>query len=109
MPETTKHSRGAASEDPIFDAIARHKAAWRVFDRATDDRQEPAEADQDEVETASKNELEALAAVLSTSPTTIAGIRAGIEYVHVVCDRECVPECAMQFMPTLLRSPVLAA
>jgi len=109
MSETTKHSRGAAAADPIFDAIARHKAAWRVFDRATDDRQEPAEADQDEVETASKNELEALAAVLSTSPTTIAGIRAGIEYVHVVCDRECVPECAMQFMPTLLRSPVLAA
>jgi hypothetical protein len=51
--------------------------------------------------------MAALAALFSTPPTTIAGIRAVLKYV-VELDRECEPEYGDEIAPTLLRSRVLA-
>jgi len=98
----------ASPADPVFAAIERHKEAWRVWTAAEPDGGELTRAGQALANAAYREEQDALAAVLSTTPTTIPELRAIIEYIHEVCDRGSMPEHALEFMPTILRSPVLA-
>jgi hypothetical protein len=50
---------------------------------------------------------EALAAFLATPPTTLAGLRAALEYV-IEIDSGSMPDNGGRIAATLLRSPVFA-
>jgi hypothetical protein len=100
--------------DPIFDLIDAHRTAWaRIADAydhlwgtVSDDEVTP------EIE-ARRHELDgayfgAEHKLLETPPTTIAGVRAIIEYL-IEGDRDNEPVVSINyFSTTLLRSPVFA-
>jgi hypothetical protein len=86
----------AAGSDPIFEAIARHKEAVRVWNEIDGDLDEAADA-------AAEVEDEALFDFLSTVPLTMAGIRAGVEYAM----KDAQGDRVDLFAVTLLQSPVL--
>jgi len=98
--------------DPVFAAIARHKAAWAAF-LETVDPLDNVEGEQ----AGTKEELaymeattaadEALEAFLATPPTTLAGLRAALEYV-IEIDSGRLPDNSGRIAATLLRSPVFA-
>jgi hypothetical protein len=50
---------------------------------------------------------EAFEAFLATPPTTMAGMRAAVEYAIEV-DRDCAPHTGGRIAPALLRSPLFA-
>lgn len=97
--------------DPVFAAIERHKSAWDAFDAAcslTDNAlarqqgREVTKADEAAFERANVAEQEALDGLMSTSPTTLAGMRAALEYAKPD-DDSCI-----RVVATLLASPLLA-
>lgn len=103
--------------DPIFAAIARHKAAWDAFGiacAATDEvlaKQQgrkitPADIAADEA--AVEVERQALEDMIEVVPQTAAGMRAAIAHM-VYIERGCVPEMGGRFLTALLESPLLAA
>ena len=96
----------AAAEpvDPIFAAIERHKAAWKVVMDAMDVR----DTDPRPYEEADESYTEALEALIETAPLTLAGAKAAIAY-FVEWDREVLPYDSGSFLETLLQSPVFAA
>jgi hypothetical protein len=103
--------------EPIFAAIALHREAARAFDAviglsdevaAQNQGREVTEADEAAYVAAHEAEAEARAALVSTAPQTLAGMRAAIEYLAHV-ERGCVPESSGAFLTTLLKSPLLAA
>ena len=103
-----------ASLDPIFAVIEAHKETYRIFGDCSHQTDEVAaeeegrsvtEADELACNEASAYERGALALVVDTIPTTIAGIRAAIEHIGGLEDHEFMAD----FAKTLLMSPVLAA
>jgi hypothetical protein len=102
-----------AAADPIFAAIERHKTAWTAFVETVDSL-DNVEGEQEgseegirymEANAAANGALEAF---LATPPTTLAGLRAALEYV-VEVDSGCMLDNGGRIAETLLRSPALAA
>jgi hypothetical protein len=83
-------------------AIEHHRLRFS----ALDDVAFASEPDRDAYEAANAAEEEALEALCCTPPTTIAGTRAGIEYVMTVEDFQGVP-AARAYLENLLASPLL--
>ncbi len=89
--------------DPIFAVIERHKASWDIYRRISwkaldGPKIVPAEWDAFK---AADEEL------MSTPPTTLAGMRAVVQYL-VRWDEGSIPEDSGGYMAILLRSPVFA-
>ncbi len=106
----------AATADPIFAAIERHKTAWRAvgaLSPSIDDvaamrkGREVARAERDAYERASATEENALDELLTTTPETAAGMRATIAYL-VSFDDGRLPDNLGLFLATLLKSPSFA-
>jgi hypothetical protein len=105
-------ARVAAPVDPVFAAIERHRAAWAEFAETVG----PLESVEGEQE-GSKEDLayraanaaadEAFEEFLATPPTTLAGLRAALEYV-VEVDSGCLPDNGGRIAETFLRSPLFA-
>jgi hypothetical protein len=89
--------------DPTFDAIEQHRLQLNALRQIED-----CSADLDAFEAASAAEGEALDALCSTPPTTIAGARAAIEHVMAIEDAQQVP-AARAYLENLLASPLLQA
>jgi hypothetical protein len=90
--------------DPVFAAIDRARADWDAYVEAT------CKLSMDELEAFWKVNVSpkvALQEFLNTPPTTMAGLRAALEYVIEV-DRDCVPNNGGLIAPTLLKSPLFA-
>jgi hypothetical protein len=102
----------AAPVDPVFATIERHKAAWSAF-LETVDPLDNVEGEQkgspEEIAYMATNSAadEALEEFLATPPTTLAGLRAALEYV-VEVDSGSLPDNGGRIAETLLRSPVFA-
>jgi hypothetical protein len=88
--------------DPTFGAIEHRRRRFG----ALDDVALASEPDRDAYEAANAAEEEVLDALCCTPPTTIAGARAGIEYVMTVEDFREVP-AARAYLENLLASPLL--
>jgi hypothetical protein len=86
-----------AERDPIFGLVAAHKAAWAQFTEL-DDR------DHETFEEGGRAADAAMYELMNTPPTTLAGMRAIIQYL-VDWDNDS----GYYYLPTLLRSPLLAA
>ena len=85
----------AAAPDPVFGLIEAHKAAWaRLLE--TEDRTDNYEA----LEEAAGAADAAIDELTATPPTTIAGMRAAIEYLLQL-------DGHVDYLPTLLRSSLL--
>jgi hypothetical protein len=104
----------APAPDPIFDLIEVHQTTLAQLVDAYDDLWGTVSDDEvtPEIE-ARRRELDgayfgAEHKLLETPPTTIAGMRAIIEYL-IECDRDNEPVVSINyFSTTLLRSPVFA-
>jgi hypothetical protein len=102
LPTAGAHAGKAAStaateeSDAIFGLIAAHKAAWAQFVEL-DDR------DHETFEEGERAADAAMAELMKTPPTTLAGIRAIIQYL-VDWDNDS----GYYYLPTLLGSPLLA-
>ncbi len=102
LPTAGAHAGAAASTaateepDAIFGLIAAHKAAWAQFVEL-DDR------DHETFEEGERAADAAMAELMKTPPTTLAGIRAIIQYL-VDWDNDS----GYYYLPTLLGSPLLA-
>ncbi len=103
-----------ADADPIYAAIERHKAAEARYCAACGLTDEVAAQDEDRVVTAEDhaeftaaqiNSDDALDAFLSTTPMTVAGVRA---FLRHCIDEESLEQDLGEALETLLRSPVLA-
>lgn len=103
-----------ADADPIFAAIERHKAAEARYCAACGLTDEAAAQNEDRVVTAEDhaeftaaavNSDDALDAFLSTTPMTVAGVRA---FLRHCIDEESLEQDLGEALETLLRSPVLA-
>ncbi len=99
------HLAAAPAADPVFEAIERHKTAWAAYVEATCKLTMP-ELDAYR-ETHDDDSGKALEAFLATPPTTLAGLRAALEYA-VEVDSDCVPDNGGRIAETLLRSPLFA-
>jgi hypothetical protein len=98
MSELSKKAIGALAElDPIFGLVAAHKAAWAQFIEL-DERAPETYEDGGRAADAAMYEL------MKTPPTTLAGMRAIIQYL-VDWDNDS----GYHYLPTLLRSPLLGA
>jgi hypothetical protein len=89
----------SATEEPdaIFGLIGAHKAAWAQF-------MDLDERDHETFEEGGQAADAAMYELMNTPPTTLAGIRAIIQYL-VDWDNDS----GYYYLPTLLRSPLLAA
>jgi hypothetical protein len=88
-------SSRAAAPDPIFAAIERHKAAGAIWDAAVDVRADFPDLDISDEQAKQRDRLdEAVKAawdpceqlgidLVTTKPTTLAGIVAGIRYIRI--------------------------
>ena len=83
--------------DAIFGLIAAHKTAWAHF-------VELDERDPETFEEGGRAADAAMAELMETPPTTLAGMRAIIQYLIDLDD-----DTGYCYLPTLLRSPLLAA
>jgi hypothetical protein len=86
-----------AKLDPIIRLVAAHKAAWAKF-MELDDR------DHETFEEGGRAADAAMYELMNTPPTTLAGMRAIIQYL-VDWDNDS----GYYYLPTLLRSPLLVA
>jgi hypothetical protein len=98
--------------DPVYAAIARHKVAWAAFLETVDPLDEVEGEQEGTAEELAYMEAnaaadEALEAFLATPPTTLAGLRAVLEYA-VEVDSGSIPDNGGRIAPTLLRSPLFA-
>ena len=90
--------KGAPAElDPIFGLVAAHKAAWAQF-------MELDERDHETFEEGGRAADAAMYELMNTPPTTLAGMRAVIQYL-VDWDNDS----GYYYLPTLLSSPLLGA
>jgi hypothetical protein len=89
---------GAPAElDPIFGLVAAHKAAWAQF-------MELDERDHETFEEGGRAADAAMYELMKTPPTTLAGMRAIIQYLVDLDD-----DSGYYYLQTLLRSPLLVA
>jgi hypothetical protein len=93
----------AQEQAPVFAAIERLKTAWAVFSGASDLTEDEKEA----FALAEAEWSDAEEALLSTTPTTLAGAHAAIAYL-VKYDEGCTGETSGSFLPVLLASPIFA-
>jgi hypothetical protein len=102
----------ASSADPIFAAIERHKAAWRLFGettmrtdqvRARQEGREVTEADETAYQVTMEAEDAAIDDIANCLPTTIAGVRALIEHAAAYADQDV----ATWMVEALLDAPAL--
>jgi hypothetical protein len=96
--------------DPVFAAIERHRmatAALRLAGSRTADVVTPTKEDADAEREASDAEQEALVELFS-APTTLAGVKAMLEYVAQIDPGES-PADLNEFLGHLLGSPIFAA
>lgn len=102
------------SIDPIFSLIERHRTAFNTFvniipiaDEVAAEREgrEVTEKIAVAFDAAGDAEIVACNALVGTPPTTLAGMRAAIQW-FVEYDKGCVPEVSGRFVETLARSPV---
>ena len=115
---TASASPSARPTDPIFAAIERHRAAWARFS-AECWRSDEVEAkhkgyvltDEDAAiyEAASDAEVAAALALFATTPTTLAGLRAGLTYFDANLDKLETTEGSKTFLATLAACPALGA
>jgi hypothetical protein len=105
----------AATPDPVFPAIQRHQAACKavaVWLPAIDEvavarkGHEVSQADREAFERTMAFEDQSFLELLATSPTSLAGMRAAIEYMLAFEDG-FLSESARPFLATLLKSPLL--
>jgi hypothetical protein len=89
--------------DPIFAAIERHRAVWKLVMDAMDVK----DTDPRPYEEADKLYEEAIESLMATAPLTLAGAKAAIAY-FVEWD-DGVDTDTGRYLETLLRSPVFAA
>jgi hypothetical protein len=90
--------KGAPAElDPIFGLVAAHKTAWAQF-------VELDERDPETFEEGGRAADAAMYELMNTPPTTLAGMRAIIQYLIDLDD-----DTGYYYLPTLLRSPLLGA
>jgi hypothetical protein len=83
----------AGTTDPVFAFLEAHKAAWARF--------EEQDGSEHELFTEAAGAVDAaLDAITSTPPTTVAGMRAVMEYFVELDGHE-------DYLPTLLRSSLL--
>jgi hypothetical protein len=83
----------AIAPDPVFALLEAHKAAWARFEEQDGSNHEAFTAAAGTVDAA-------LDAITNTPPTTVAGMRAVIEYLVGLDGHE-------DYLPTLLRSSLL--
>jgi hypothetical protein len=88
---------GIEKADAIFGLMTAHKAAWARF-------MELDERDHETFEKGGRAADAAMAKLMKTPPTTLAGMRAIIQYLV-----DWVNDSGYYYLPTLLRSPILAA
>jgi hypothetical protein len=88
--------RAPAQLDPIFGLVAAHKAAWAAL-MELDDRDHKMFEESERAADAAMYEL------MNTPPKTLAGMRFIIQYL-VNWDNNA----GYHYLPTLLRSPLLA-
>jgi hypothetical protein len=93
----------AVGVDPIFAAIERHRAVWKLVMDAMDVK----DTDPRPYEEADKLYEEAIESLMATAPLTLAGAKAAIAY-FVEWD-DGVDTDTGRYLETLLRSPVFAA
>jgi hypothetical protein len=85
----------SAAEDPIFEAIAKHKALYAAYlEEPTDDT--------------SDAEALAVEAMLKNGPLTLAGARALVRHLDRVVDPDCLPEEPRELVKCLARWPLFA-
>jgi hypothetical protein len=101
--EILEKSLDAPTPDPIFESIDAHSQAWALF--AEIDAMEP--CDEQLRRRAEQVSKKALRRLLATPPTTLAGMRAMIEYLHK-WDEDSEPQNSWEYLKTLLRSPIFA-
>jgi hypothetical protein len=83
--------------DPIFGVVEAHLEAWARLMEIDD-------SDREAFEEAGRTADAAMAALMNTPPTTVAGMRTIIEYL---VNRD--HNCGYHYLPTLLRSPTFSA
>jgi hypothetical protein len=95
--------------DPIFDLIEAHRTAWARIAAAYDNLRGALSEDEfaSEIEGRDGEFDDAKNKLLKTSPATLVGARAIIEYL-IEWDKECDPEMSYEYLSTLLRSPIFA-
>jgi hypothetical protein len=81
--------------DPVFALIAAHKAAWAAFLELDE------HSKRETWERRSRAADAAIDRLTDTPPTTLAGIRAAVEYI-LKCEG-----AFYDYLPTLLRSSIL--
>jgi hypothetical protein len=96
-------ARAAGNSDAIIDAIEAHSLAWGLF--MDIDNMEP--RDEKLRRRADQVEEKARRRLLTTPPTTLAGMRAIIEYL-IKWDEHSEPETSYEYLSTLLLSPIFA-
>lgn len=96
------HRLKQPSADPVFAAVERHRVTWRnVMDAGEPDENPQACEEANQAFEAAEN------ALLATAPVTIDGARVIIAHL-IDEDERCHTELSKKYLPTLLRSPVLA-
>lgn len=104
--------------DPIFAAIERRRATDAAFAAAAayadtaaanQEGREVTDEDRAAEDVAYDEDAEVLAALLATTPTTRAGMRALIEYVREYDTPFAEREASFRCLNALLSSPLLAA
>lgn len=111
-------SRAAAiarPTDPIFAAIERHRLAFNEIGAAAiatdtvaaaNTGRKITQADDDRLAAAQDADLEAVELLVSTVPTTMAGLAAAVAWL-LEYDEGCIPDTVGQFLETLGASQLL--
>jgi hypothetical protein len=96
-------ARAAGNYDSIFDEIEAHSLAWALLVEIDDmkPRDEQLYRRANQVSERTHRRL------LATPPTTLAGMRAIIEYL-IKWDEHSEPETSYEYLSTLLLSPIFA-
>lgn len=106
----------AQQTDPIFAVIRRHRAAFKEFvdaslaaDEVKAEREgrEVSQTIEDNLDAASIADAEAAELLASTAPITMAGLAAALAWL-LEYEQGCVPNTLLQFLDTLVPSPLLA-
>jgi hypothetical protein len=97
----------SAAEDPIFEAIAKHKAAYVDYLAAIKMADWNAEGEDPTQAAASDVESAAMEAMLEIGPSTLAGARAFLQHLANV-ENGCLPQETWELVECLANSPLFA-
>lgn len=105
----------ARATDPIFAVIERHRSPYKEFVdaslaadevKAERDGREVTHEAEDRLDAAIIADTEAAELLVSTSPTTMAGIAAAVTWL-LEYDEGFIPDTSSRFLQTLATSPLL--